>query len=273
MTAADGAGTAAPTRARPVFRKVKRNRLREFLTARLQIVSLLTAATLWEILGQAQLFRFLPPISDVITSWFRLVEEGRLNAIGISLQSLAIGYSLALVLGLIVAVITTRWRTVDYVLDPYINTLMTTPTTALVPVLMLLFGLGIETRIVVIFLYTFFVIVVNAQSGFRSVNPSHVEMARAFGAGGPEILRRVIVPSSLPLLLTGIRLGMSRALRGMINAEVIISVTGIGALLIRYGRLFDMASLYAIILTIVGLAVIAVSIITLIEKRTLRWQR
>jgi NitT/TauT family transport system permease protein len=167
-------------------------------------------------------------------------------------------------------VLTTLSRTLDYVLEPYINGFMSMPTSALIPVLMLIFGLGQTTRVVVVFLYGFFVIAVNTQAGLRQVDPVHAEMAKAFGARGFTYLRTVTIPTALPLMLTGIRLGISRSLKGMVNSETIISVTGIGALIIRFGRSFDVAGLYAVILIVIVLAVLLTSIIQIFENRFVR---
>lgn len=260
--------------ASPTFRvAARRGRARTLLSDHVQWISLATAIVLWEIVGRLELFSFLPPFSAVVAAWLELVGEGKLSVFIVSLQALAWGFSISLVMALLVALVTSSSETARYVLDPYINAMMSLPTVVLVPVLSLLFGLGFMTRVVVIFLYAFFVILVNTQAGLRVVDPAHVEMARSFGMSRSELFRKVTLPAALPLVLTGIRLGLSRGLRGMVNAEVIISVTGIGALLILYGRRFNMPSLYAIVISVILLSVLATTAISVLERRFLRWQR
>lgn len=238
----------------------------------LPFISVATFLLILEVLGRFEVSRVIPPFSEVARTVVDLFESGQLEALTVSFQALGIGFSLALVTGLVVGVLTTVSKTLDYVLEPYINGFMSIPTSALIPVLMLIFGLGQLTRIVVVFIYGFFVIVVNTQAGLRQVDPAHAEMARAFGARGWTYLRTVTIPTALPLMLTGIRLGISRSLKGMVNSETIISVTGVGALIIRYGRTFDVTGLYAVILIVIVLAVIATSFIQLLESRMLKWE-
>jgi NitT/TauT family transport system permease protein len=233
----------------------------------LPLISLGTFIVILEVLGRMEVSRIIPPFSEVVRTLIELWQGGHLESFGLSLQALGIGFGLSLVLGLVVGVVTTASKTLDYVLEPYINGFMSIPTSALIPVLMLLFGMGLATRIVVVFLYGFFVIAVNTQAGLRQVDPALHEMARAFGAKGWIYLRKVTIPTALPLILTGIRLGISRSFKGMVNSETVISITGIGALIIRFGRTFDVAGLYAVILLILLLAIALTSIIEMLESR------
>jgi len=249
------------------------SRLRKWLMARLQWFSVLGLIIILEVIGRLGFSRVIPPFSDVVRNLVDLARTGKLDTITLSFQALGIGFGLALICGLGLAIATTTWKTLDYVVEPYINAFMSMPTSALIPVLMIIFGLGQTTRIVVVFIYAFFVIVVNTQAGLRQIDPNLAEMARAFGARGPRYLRMVTVPAALPLMLAGIRLGISRALKGMVNSETIISVTGIGALIIRYGRTFDVVGVYSILLLVIVLAVMATGLIQMVENRTLRWEQ
>ncbi|MPZ53385.1 MAG: ABC transporter permease subunit [Acidimicrobiia bacterium] len=248
-----------------------RSRTGVVLKKLLPVISIATFLVILEIIGRLELSSVVPPVTEAVGTFFELLEGGHLEQFTVSLQALGMGFGLALVLGLAVGTLTTVSRTLDYVLEPYINGFMSMPTSALIPVLMLIFGLGQTTRVVVVFLYAFFMIVVNTQAGLRQVDPAHAEMARAFGAKGTTYLRFVTIPTALPLILTGLRLGVSRALKGMINSETIISVTGIGALIIRFGRTFDVSGLYAVILIIIVMAVLLTSLIRIVETKTGRW--
>lgn len=236
------------------------------------VASLLVAAVLWEILGRVLDLRFLPPLSEVTDAWFALLHDGWFSVLKVSGQSFALGFGLAFVVALVVGILTTVSKTLDYVLRPYIDGFMSVPITAITPILMLIFGLGMATRVSVIFLYTFFVIVVNIQSGLRSVDPNHLEMARAFGLNSAQTLTKVTLPTAVPLVMTGVRLGVTRAIKGMVNSEVIISTAGIGWLLLRSSTEFDIASVFAITFTIVVLAVTMTSLVNLLERWVASWK-
>lgn len=228
---------------------------------------------LWEALGRLRLFTFLPPLSAVLETLWTLAVTGRLAGATATLESLGIGFALSATLGIATGVAMARSRLIEYVLDPYIDAFMTIPSSALIPLYLVMFGLGAETRVVVVFMHAYFIIVVNTLAGARAVDPQWLEMARAFGAREGELIRRVVLPAALPLVLTGLRLGFGRAVRGAINAETILASVGLGQLLIRYGRSFQMEELYAVVITVLAIAVVGTSAIGLVERAATRWQR
>lgn len=247
--------------------------LRATLDHGLPWFSLALGFVLWELVGQARWFTFVPPFSQVLAAFESLLRSGRLNALGTTLQSLSIGFGLALVLGIGTGVAMARNRLIEYVLDPYIDAFMTIPSSALIPLYLVLFGLGAETRVVVVFMHAYFVIVVNTLAGARAAEASLLEMARAFGARETELIKKVVMPAAFPLVLTGVRVGFGRGIRGIINGETILASVGIGQLLIRYGRTFQVDYVYSIVLTIVVLAVAGTTVIALLERHATRWQK
>ena len=155
-------------------------------------------------------------------------------------------------LGVIVGLLMGRFREVEHFLDLYINALMSAPMTAFVPVLILWFGLGVESRIAVVFLFAFFVIVINTMTGVKQVDRTFLEMARSFGAKETEIFFKIILPAAMPAIMAGVRLGMGRAVKGMVTAEMLLTLTGIGAMIMQYGSAFATDALFAVILTILS---------------------
>jgi NitT/TauT family transport system permease protein len=209
----------------------------------------------------------------VLAAFWDMATTGKLEALRVTLQALAIGYALSVVLGVLTGIAMARNRLVAYVLDPYIDVFMTIPSSALIPVYLVVFGLGAEARVAVVFMHTYFVIVVNTIAGARAVDANLIEMARAFGAREGTLLRKIVLPAALPLMVTGLRLGFGRAVRGIINAETILASVGIGQLLIRYGRSFQMENLYSTVLVIVIVAVVGTTAIGFVERSSTRWQR
>ena len=137
----------------------------------------------------------------------------------LSLTTLAAGFFLAVAIGIIIGLLMGRFRAVEHFLDLYVNVLMSAPTTAFVPVLIMWFGLGVESRIAVVFLFAVFVIIINTMTGVKQVDSVLVEMARSFGAKEKEIFFKIILPAAMPAIMAGVRLGMGRAVKGMVTAH------------------------------------------------------
>jgi len=134
---------------------------------------------------------------------------------------------------------------------PFIDALMSASMTAFVPLFILLFGLGIETRIIVVIAFAFFPIVVNTQAGMMAAREDLIEMARSFGAGRWEIFWKVRLPAAYDHIATGLRMGMARGVEGNITGEVLIAAVGLGALVTQYGRAFTTDRLFAIVIVII----------------------
>jgi NitT/TauT family transport system permease protein len=164
-----------------------------------------------------------------------------------------------------------RYRRVDVFLDLYVTLMLATPNILFVPILFSLFGTTRLTQVTYICLSSLAIIAVNARGGIRTVDASHVEMAKSFGATERQLVTRILLPGALPLIMAGLRMGMGRAVRAMINGEMLTVVIGLGALQRRYGARFDAASVYALLLVIVGIALICTSTIQWVEQRMTRW--
>lgn len=164
-----------------------------------------------------------------------------------------------------------RFRKVEYFFDLYLHAFLATPSLIYIPVLFALFGVGRGTQAAVVFLYSFFVIVANTMAGVRAGDAALAEMARSFGAGERQVFFRTILPGALPLVMAGLRLGMARAMKGMINGEMFIALMGLGALVRTYGGRFDAVHVLGVLLLIVVVAVLGVGLIQALERRLTRW--
>jgi NitT/TauT family transport system permease protein len=243
-----------------------------FLRIPASFFSLLAGVIAWELAGQWAGFRFLPPLSNVLWAANDLIVSGQIvKPLAASLFSLLVGYGMAVALGLMLGVLMGRYRAVEYIFDPYINAFLAAPKIALVPVMYGLFGLSRIIQVAVVFLSAFFIIVLNTMRGIQTVDPTTVEMARAFGAKERQLLWKVLLPGARPLMMAGLRLGMGRAVKGMIAGEMFITVFGLGALLRLYGGRFDAERVFAILLIVIGVALICTFIIQAIERRLTQW--
>lgn len=240
---------------------------------RINVISIITLAILWEIAGQTLDSVLIPPLSKIASAWIRLLISGKLLAnLLMSLWTLAAGFFLAVIVGVLIGLLMGRFRAVEHFLDLYINTLMSAPMTAFVPALILWFGLGIESRIAVVFLFAVFVIVINTMTGVKQVDRTFVEMGRSFGAREAEVFFKIILPAAMPAIMAGIRLGMGRAVKGMVTAEMLLTLTGIGAMIMQYGSAFATDALFAVILTILIVAMITMKLVEAVDQWLTGWK-
>jgi NitT/TauT family transport system permease protein len=237
------------------------------------ILSVLSLALLWEVAGRVMDSTLIPPLSQIAAAWWKLWSSGKLlTNLGMSLTTLATGFFLAALFGVVLGLLMGRFRAVEHFLDFYVNALMSAPSTAFVPVLILWFGLGIESRIAVVFLFAVFVIIINTMTGVKQVDTILVEMARSFGAREREIFFKIMLPAALPAIMAGLRLGMGRAVKGMVTAEMLLTLTGIGAMIMQYGSSFATDSLFAVILTILMVALLTMKAVQWVDRRLTGWK-
>lgn len=227
----------------------------------------------WEIVGRLNVSMFVPPVSQVAVAWWQLLGNGTLSrAAHSSLLSLANGFGPAAVVGVVVGLAMGRFRTVRYLLDGWINALMSAPLSALVPVLIALFGIRDTVVAATVFMFSFFVIVVNTMTGVRGTDRTLVEMARAFGAGEVALFRRIYLPAALPAIMLGLRLGAVQAVKGMVVGEMLISLVGFGERLIYYGNTFLISELYAVIGSVLLIALLASQLVQAADRAVVRWK-
>ena len=234
------------------------------------VVGLLVA---WEALGRLNVSMFVPPVSDVAVAWWQLLGNGTLvRAASSSLASLVKGFAPAAVLGVVVGLAMGRFATVRHLLDGWVNALMSAPLSALVPVLIAIFGIRDTVVAATVFMFSFFVIVVNTMTGVRGTERSLVEMARVFGAGEAALFGRIYLPAALPAMMLGLRLGVVQAVKGMVVGEMLISLVGLGERLIYYGNTFLITELYAVIVSVLLIALITSQLAQVADRALIRWK-
>jgi NitT/TauT family transport system permease protein len=239
----------------------------------LRFLSVITLAALWEIAGRTGNARLLPPVSKVMSAWFELLVSGQLfQALGVSLQALVLGFGLSVLIGVPLGLLMGRYRRLESFLDIYMTALLTVPMISFIPFLVIAFGLGLHSRVWIVFLFAFVIIAINTTAGVRNVDSTLTEMAQSFGARESEMFLKVILPAALPMIMAGIRLGMGRAVLGMVTSEMILAVVGFGAMLMTFGASFNSPALFATILTIVLLAVALLAAIQYLDRRFTPWR-
>ena len=210
------------------------------------MASLLIWAVLWEIVGQLDVTILLPPLSRVLVRMAEIVPTATfMSALWVTAQAFVIGNVIAILVGVPLGILMGRSELADRIFLPWVNLFLSAPLTALVPVIMVLFGLGQTTIILTVVLFAVWIIVLDARAGVRSISPSLVEMAKSFGASPWQAFREIYVWAALPEILAGIRLGVIRAVKGVIIGQLLVSIVGFGALFKLYGSRFLMEHFWA----------------------------
>jgi NitT/TauT family transport system permease protein len=156
-------------------------------------------------------------------------------------------------------------------LDVYIYAMLTAPSLVFAPIFFAIFGLGRASILGVVIMYSIFIIIINTVAAIRTVPIGLIEMGRSYCATERQLFFKVILPAALPMIFAGLRLGMGRAVKGTINGEMFITAVGLGALVISAGRRFDSATVLAVLLVIIIVALVGVKVIQLIDARMTSW--
>jgi ABC-type nitrate/sulfonate/bicarbonate transport system permease component len=240
--------------------------------AGLRLASFLGFALGWEWLAYRLDSLLLPGFVETVAALGRLLATAELwEAVWISNQAMALGFLLAAAVGIGLGLLMGRSRAAERYADPYLNILLVTPKSALIPIVIMATGLGLLSRVIVTFLCAVVVITVNVRAGLRTLEPAWIEMARSFGASEGQLWRKVYLPGTFPAVLTGLRLGLARAISGMITVELLLVALGIGRLILLYRDTFDAASLYATVLIVVAEAVILLQVSRWLERWMAPW--
>jgi NitT/TauT family transport system permease protein len=184
----------------------------------------------------------------------------------ITVQSYLGGLALAIAVGIPLGFLMGLVPAADKMLNMWVNTFLSAPLSALVPVFMILFGLGTPTVIVTVFMFAVWIIVLDTRAGVLSISPSLMEMSRSFGASRAERFKMVLL-AALPEILAGIRLGMVRGVKGVVIGQLLVSIIGVGALFQLYQQNFLMAHFWALVLILFTIALTLAELVAKLEKR------
>jgi NitT/TauT family transport system permease protein len=232
------------------------------------MASLIVWAVLWEIVGWAGVTLLLPPLSGIAAKLVELAgTETFWSALALTARTYAMGAGVAIIVGVPVGLLMGRVLLLDRLLMPWVNTFISAPLSALVPVIMALFGFGETTIVLTVLLFAIWIIILDARAGARAVPTSLVEMARVYGASPAQALLKVYVPAALPEILTGIRLGLIRAVKGVIVGQLLVSVVGFGHLFEIYSSNFLMEHMWALLLVLFALAFLIDDSLARLEHR------
>lgn len=217
--------------------------------------SLVLWLVLWEIVGHTEAGLILPPISKIFWRILEIVPTPSfLEAMAITGKAFLIGNAIAILVGIPLGILIGRSVLADRLILPWVNLFLSAPLSALVPVIMVLAGFGETTIILTVVLFALWIMVLNARAGVRNIQPSLIEMAHSFGAGHWQAFSKIYIWAALPEILSGIRLGVIRAVKGVVIGQLLVSVVGFGTLFEVYSSHFLMEHLWALLLILFSFA-------------------
>jgi NitT/TauT family transport system permease protein len=184
----------------------------------------------------------------------------------------AIGFALALAAGVVAGVIIGWYRTVRLIFDPFLNALYATPRIAMVPMIIIWFGIGIWSKIFIVFISAFFPILVNTVGGVRNMDRDLLRAARAFCASDWQIFTTLALPGSVPFILTGVRQGVALGLIGVVVGEMFGGSQGIGFMVAYGGQTFATDTLFVGVLIVAFAGILLTSVAERLERRFSRWR-
>lgn len=230
----------------------------------------------WELSGRFLLTNrlFFAPPSEILVSARQLWASGELQIhILTSFSELFLGLLFAVIAGVAIGVVQgISLRVRDYT-EIYVTVLFATPLVAVAPLLILWMGLGMASKVVVVFLTAIFPIIINTSAGIRATDAVLIDVARAFGGTGLQIVTKVMLPGALPYMLAGMRLAVGRGIVGVVVGEMFGAHAGLGYLIMTSGQTFDVPALFVGVLTLATAGVALTAAAEYAERRALRWRR
>ena len=232
------------------------------------MASLIIWAIIWELIGQFELSILLPPISHILIKMYEIVPTATfLKAFWITTKCFLIGTAIAIAVGIPVGILMGRSILADRMLLPWVNMFLSAPLTALVPILMTLFGFGVKTIILTTMLFAIWIIVLDSRAGVMNITPSLVEMAHSFGANRWQSFSKIYFWAALPEILAGIRLGCIRSVKGVIIGQLLVSIVGFGRLFELYSSNFLMEHMWALLMVLFFFAFLIAEGLGMLERK------
>jgi NitT/TauT family transport system permease protein len=236
-------------------------------------ISICGALVLWEYFGRDVNPVFGSYPSAIAVAFWQLLQSGQLGSALIeSLQPFLLGYFLAIIIGVPLGLIIGRFRWAEAAFGIYVTAGYAMPLVALVPLLVLWLGLGFAVKAAVVFLMALFPICINTWLGVTAVPKTLIEVGKSFVAPPLVILRRIVLPATLPYIMAGVRLAVGRAVVAMVIAEFFTTISGLGAVIINSANNFDTATMFVPIILLMVMAIGLNSLIGWVERKVAPWQ-
>jgi len=275
-TTFDTAAVQEIPRRRPIERPIGWDGFKErYGVSVITIINFTLFFALWEVIGQMHVVShlLLPPVSEVVSETIEMANTGVLwKNLAFSAQNFTAGFLIASATGIPIGLLLGASRKLDIILGPYVWAFFSTPRLALLPLITVWLGFGWESKVFLIFIGAFFVIVINTWAGVKTVEQSLIHAGKVFGANKVQIFSKIVVPYTLPFIIVGLRLGVTRALVVTVVAEMLASSQGMGYIIVRAVDAFNSARLFSMIVILVIVSMILVTAMRKLEEWVAPWR-
>ena len=238
----------------------------------IRLVSLAIFLALWQVAAMnVDPVLFTSPWKVAVAAVDMLATAELWAALWPSLLVLLMGLTLAIIFGTLLGLALARFRILDVSVTVYITFLYSIPSVALVPLIVLWAGYETTAKVIILFLFAFFPMVINTYQGVKSVDPKLLEVGRAFRCSERQLWANIVLPGALPFIVTGIRLALGRGLIGMVLADLYTAISGIGYLIVRSASTFQVDKMFVPIVTLGLLGVTLTALLRLAEHYVAPW--
>lgn len=253
---------------------VNRRRRQLMLNISIRLASLAIVLGLWQVFGGYVDQSLFTTPSKIGVAAVEMIGSGELWAyLAPSLLVLAIGLSLAAVIGTILGLLLARFWIFDVAMGVYITFLYSIPSVALVPLIVLWAGFDITAKVVILFLFAFFPMVINTYQGVKNVDPKLLEVGRSFRCSEAQLWKNIVLPGALPFIVTGLRLAVGRGLIGMVLADLYTAISGVGYLIVRTASTYQVDKMFVPIVTLGLIGVSLTAMLRFLEIRVAPWTK
>ena len=226
----------------------------------------------WASLPRGVALFFTTP-SQIAVKFYQLMADGTIQEhFYVSAWEFVVGLGLSIAVGLPFGLILGRSRTMDALLDPYVTALNASPRLVWLPLLIIWFGIGIWSKIMIVFLGAVFPLLINTYAGVKNVDPVLINMVRSFGAREWQIMKIVVMPYVVPYIVAGLRLAIGRAVLGVVVGEFFGATKGLGALMARAASAYQVDVVFVGVAIFMGISLIFTLTVKKIESNLTRWR-
>jgi NitT/TauT family transport system permease protein len=239
------------------------------------LISVLVIAVLWQVLADYVIKSDLvfASLTAILSRAVALAGTGKLWLdLRISAVEFVLGYGLAVVVGILLGIALALSRAFRQYVGPIMNALYATPMVALAPIFIVLMGIGIYSKIAIVFIEAFFPVAVNTALGIRSTDGDLIEASQSFGATRTQVIRTVMLPNSYPFIIAGMRIAVARGLAGVLIAEIFGSEAGIGNMIWFSAEAYDMPTLFTGVFILGGASIALMAALARFERRIAPWR-
>jgi NitT/TauT family transport system permease protein len=274
VTAIAGSDDASEDRSRAAKVASDRRRKQLLLNIGIRLVSVTIVLLLWEWLGNRIDPALFTKPSLIAVAAVNMIASGELwQFLAPSLLVLVIGLSLACIIGIAIGLLLARFWVADVALGVYITFLYSIPSVALVPLIVLWAGYETTAKVVILFMFAFFPMVINTYQGVKNVDPKLIEVGRSFRCSERQLWANIVLPGALPFIVTGLRLALGRGLIGMVLADLYTAISGIGYLIVRTASTYQVDKMFVPIVTLGLLGVTLTALLRFLEIRVAPWTK